>query len=526
MAEHGGAGESAVRASASVAQPLKVFISFAGEDDAHRETLVEHLQSLVDEGAVALWDDRELQGGDYWEPQIHSRLNTADIVLLLVSRSFMASDYCQGVEVPMALARNQAGAARVVPVILRACNWENAPFGTLATWPRDRQPLVSDDGKVFSDARGREVARELRRMVGKAPQWRRPPGPGDTPPWWRRRWAVRLAAVAGVVLVVALGLLVWRQQVEGRVRADLRLDRPDLAGQRLAKMPGAGLLLADLGEMVVLHLRGQQAVQDRSPDERALDALLRRHPDDAHLLFLRARRAYDRGDLQAMNADAQTAVTADPAHAAAHNLLGLAADAQGQSALAEGHYLAAMEHAPHEPQFAANRARAQLDQGRAAEAVQSFQRLDHYTRGLAEKALAHWALGQWALALESQDRVLRRMSQPPDGQAPEDRYNWDFFTAPPEAISLAGDDRRCYVAYGRAVTLALRDGGAVGAEQVPPECAGKPHLGDVREVIGADLCRYVIAWQPARAEVAQGLRRGWLGLAPECPVVAAVGPAT
>lgn len=511
----------------------KVFLSYAHEDDAHRAALVDHLTPLIDAGVLQVWHDRQIQPGADWSTEIDTNLENAGLVLLLVSRHFMASDYCKGIEVKRALERRAQGLTQVVPVILSSCRWTRSPIGKLQALPTDGKPITEaahPDQLYTAVVEGLERLLEPRSPTSAQPQlqpllFSQPLSP--PPPWWRRPLPASLALGALVLLMVG-GLTVgWLERVRAEVRADLRLDRSDLAAQRLAQAPWAGALLpADLGETVALYRRSQVAVADRAPDLRALDALLQRRPQDADLLFLRARWGYDAGDLDATRRDAQAAVTADPQHAAAHNLLGLVADALVQSAPAEAHYRAAMEAAPHEPQFAANRARALLDLGRADEALQAFGRLDHYTRALAEQALAHWALGQWTQALESQTRALERLRQPPAGQAPETQYNWEFFTAPGHGVSLAGDDRRCYVAHAQAVTQVLRDGGAVGAEVVLPGCADPLRLDAVREVIGADLCRYVIARQPARAEVARRLRRGWLGQTQDCPAPVAAGPAT
>ena len=55
-----------------------------------------------------------------WPNQINDRLNSAAIILLLVSPDFLASDYCD-LEATRALERHRSGDARVIPVILRRC---------------------------------------------------------------------------------------------------------------------------------------------------------------------------------------------------------------------------------------------------------------------------------------------------------------------------------------------------------------------------------------------------------------------
>ena len=91
--------------------PLKVFISYAHADEAHRKTLAKHLSALEDEGLIAVWHDRKITGGREWAGAIDDALRSADIVLLLISADFLDSDYCNdGVDRGDATARRRSGA--------------------------------------------------------------------------------------------------------------------------------------------------------------------------------------------------------------------------------------------------------------------------------------------------------------------------------------------------------------------------------------------------------------------------------
>lgn len=99
-----------------------------------------------------------------WEREITEHLNTAQIILLLVSPDFMASDYCYGVEMKKALERHERGEADIIPVILRPVYWQGAPFGSLQALPTDAKPVTgpswhSLDKAFFNVAEGiRKVA--------------------------------------------------------------------------------------------------------------------------------------------------------------------------------------------------------------------------------------------------------------------------------------------------------------------------------------------------------------------------------
>ena len=119
-----------------------VFLSYSHKDEAFRNQLETHLAMLKRQGVISVWHDRRLIAGDNVDSGIAKELDAADIILLLVSPDFLASDYCYGVEVARALERNAAGEARVVPVILRPCEWHVAPFGKLLAVPTDGRPIT------------------------------------------------------------------------------------------------------------------------------------------------------------------------------------------------------------------------------------------------------------------------------------------------------------------------------------------------------------------------------------------------
>src|SRR5579859_5610212 len=114
---------------------VKVFISYSHEDQGLREKLVEHLSSLTNTGKITIWQDQEIPAGANWEDQIDTHLNKADLILLLVSASFIASNYCWNKEVQVALDRHKAGMVRVIPIILKPALWEETPLGELQVLP-------------------------------------------------------------------------------------------------------------------------------------------------------------------------------------------------------------------------------------------------------------------------------------------------------------------------------------------------------------------------------------------------------
>jgi hypothetical protein len=122
---------------------IKIFFCYAREDGALLQGLEKQLRILRRQGLIDVWYDRDISAGADWEREIRKNLDSSHIILLLISPDFMASDYCEGVEVKRAMERHQRGEAIVIPVILRPTLWQGAPFGKLQVLPEDGKPLSS-----------------------------------------------------------------------------------------------------------------------------------------------------------------------------------------------------------------------------------------------------------------------------------------------------------------------------------------------------------------------------------------------
>ncbi len=120
---------------------VNVFISYSHEDEGFLAELLKHLALLQRQGEIHTWHDREMTAGDEWRGQLDERLEKADLILLLASASFIASDYCWDVEAMRALERHAQGEARVVPILLRPCDLNGAPFAEIQGLPGNLKPV-------------------------------------------------------------------------------------------------------------------------------------------------------------------------------------------------------------------------------------------------------------------------------------------------------------------------------------------------------------------------------------------------
>ena len=120
----------------------KLFISYSHKDEELEQQLLAHLAPLEHEGLIEAWHDRELEAGDNFNAEISQALDQAQIILFLVSSDFPTSDYINKVEIKRALERSSTGQARVMTIILRACDWRHEPFGPLLAAPTDGKPIT------------------------------------------------------------------------------------------------------------------------------------------------------------------------------------------------------------------------------------------------------------------------------------------------------------------------------------------------------------------------------------------------
>jgi hypothetical protein len=141
---------------------LLIFVSYAHEDRDLIRDMKTHLGSLQHEGLVEIWDDQRIAPGHEWKPAITAVVENADIVLLAVSADFLASEFIRDNEMIPALAAHQAGRCRVVPVILRACDWERQPLNDLQAIPEDGRPVDSWKNR---DEVWKQIARGVRKVA-------------------------------------------------------------------------------------------------------------------------------------------------------------------------------------------------------------------------------------------------------------------------------------------------------------------------------------------------------------------------
>lgn len=169
----------------------RVFISYSHKDEDLRSELEVHLAYLKNQGSVEIWQDRRLLPGDNFDHTIREEIDTADVILLLISSDFLASSYCFGIEMTRALERHSSGEARAIAVILRPCEWKQTELSQYLATPTDGRAITRwpDRDEAFLD-----VTQSIRRVIedmGKGEPKTLPPSRNvDTAETIRREFAL------------------------------------------------------------------------------------------------------------------------------------------------------------------------------------------------------------------------------------------------------------------------------------------------------------------------------------------------
>lgn len=201
---------------------VTLFISYAHEDEPWRRDLEKHLSALRGEGLVDDWHDRRIAAGTEWDREIHESLDTANIILLLISPDFMASRYIREVEVTRAMQHHEMSTARVIPVLVRPTDWKGAPFSKLQAIPSGPKPVSEwpDRDAAFADiaAHLRSVCRELSDVAGNPANPYAAATVGD---WYEMEIMVDLQQTGETKLATGRVVLIEKDEERAIIRATI-----------------------------------------------------------------------------------------------------------------------------------------------------------------------------------------------------------------------------------------------------------------------------------------------------------------
>jgi tetratricopeptide (TPR) repeat protein len=454
---------------------VRIFISYAHQDDYLRERLRVHLSQLERDGLVKAWDDREIPAGEQWADEIDERLESADIILLLVSADFIHSNFCYGKEMRRAIERHEEKKDRAVliPVILRKCDWKTAPFSRFQALPSGVKPIsewkTEDD---YFEAVTEGLRKRIQQLVTSEAEGlvRR-----RDPKWWERprvRWA--LLSMAVVVCLVTWWWLTASAAVDQEIRESLvalREGRYSDAKHALERTSKHWVGLTRVGEVLKKAELGVtlEAEENAIPVEQfagRVAALLKENPKDPDLLFFAGTLA----QRNQQNVDAITKFTEATERApwfpeAYFNwgsLLLSRRDYPGALAVLEK----AVEEAPFSSQFQNAVAYARLRTSDIKGAEDAYRKSVANGSILSRLELAQllWLSGRFQEARDQQLTALNELSGGNLASKGHNRLPWSFDLESGAIVTL--NHLREKICYARLSWLASR---AMMSESVQPD---------------------------------------------------------
>ena len=144
---------------------VTVLLCYAHQDKRMAGELKNHFSLLVRKEHITLWEYGNISPGSEWKQEMDRLLDKAQIILLLISASFLASDYCYSKEMQRAIERHERKEARVIPIILRSVLWEEPPLDKLLPLPDREKPISrwADRDEAYTKVAGgvARVAKDL-----------------------------------------------------------------------------------------------------------------------------------------------------------------------------------------------------------------------------------------------------------------------------------------------------------------------------------------------------------------------------
>ncbi|MBI5633476.1 MAG: TIR domain-containing protein [Nitrospirae bacterium] len=145
-----------------------VFISYSHKDEKWKDVFLPHLKTLEQEGLVTIWDDRKIDTGADWYPEIRTAMEDADAAVCLISKHYLSSDFINKEEVPYLLEKRRNEGMLLVPILLAPCPWTVTSWlKTIQMFPRNGKCIGELPGEMAVDTAFTEIALEISDQLGR-----------------------------------------------------------------------------------------------------------------------------------------------------------------------------------------------------------------------------------------------------------------------------------------------------------------------------------------------------------------------
>ncbi|MGB2981639.1 MAG: toll/interleukin-1 receptor domain-containing protein, partial [Candidatus Zixiibacteriota bacterium] len=147
-----------------------VFISYSHKDEEWKDRLITHLGVLEKQGYLKTWDDRQIEGGDDWRSEIENAMDSAHVIVPMITADFLTSDFILNEEVTKMLERKRKARVRIMPLIVKPCAWDTVKWlKQLQARPKDGRPLMKgDECQIEEDLTA--FAKEIFDLLGRVPK--------------------------------------------------------------------------------------------------------------------------------------------------------------------------------------------------------------------------------------------------------------------------------------------------------------------------------------------------------------------
>jgi tetratricopeptide (TPR) repeat protein len=417
------------------------------------------LSQLQRQGLIEPWHDRRITPGTEWAGAIDEQLEAADLIVLLVSADFLASDYCNDVEMNRAFERSEKGTARVIPVILEPCDWETSRFAKLQVLPKDGRPVVDwpTQDHAFNNA-----VTGLRRLImalcGPAPVGAK-----------LLQTAVRrhpLRWVSGAVAVAALivGTILWSAGQRYLEQGTELLNVGRYADARAALEHAK--FLNPISPAARCALKAVELDANGS-DERQVEEANHALPNCAYLQLILGDHKYLDQDLPGALSDYQEAVKNEPRLAEAHFDIGRVFDLGGQPDSALPEYQRAVYLAPKIPRYHHNLADLYFKREDYKEAADEYGSMGQFPLAALELAKIYRLQGKLGEAQGREEDAVRWLRDPAIQNA-EQQNAWAFSVSPISEVRLGPIvEKQCYADIELGLTSFLEGYDSKAATAIP-----------------------------------------------------------
>lgn len=140
---------------------INIFISSVGADEAFRQEIKKRITILGRNIDLEVLYESEIKAGDDWRKEIKECFSQSEIVLLLISPDYVASEFHYTEILEKTIQKVKSGGSRVVPVHVRSVSWNELPIEELLPVPKEKNLSAWED----RDAAFLHVKEEIKNVI-------------------------------------------------------------------------------------------------------------------------------------------------------------------------------------------------------------------------------------------------------------------------------------------------------------------------------------------------------------------------